>query len=110
MRTPQRLQMQARCLVLRTGTFLNIVAINIFIADSLIDWDVPAIEQWGGHAPSKAKKLNVFFDFHRFSGARRHPDGTKLYAEVRQVCSTLDNSVQIARLARESLWWLNVTT
>jgi hypothetical protein len=45
MRTPQRLQMQARCLVLRTGTFLNIVAINIFIADSFIGWNVSGIEQ-----------------------------------------------------------------
>jgi hypothetical protein len=36
MRAPQRLQMHARCLVLRTGTFLNIVAINNFMDDSFM--------------------------------------------------------------------------
>jgi hypothetical protein len=60
MRTPQRLQMQARCLVLRTGTFLNIVAINIFTLDSSIGRYVLALEQGGCHIPLRAKKLNDF--------------------------------------------------
>jgi hypothetical protein len=45
MRAPHRLQTEARCWVLRTGTFLNIVAINIFIGCSFDRFDVPRKEQ-----------------------------------------------------------------
>jgi hypothetical protein len=37
--------MQARCWVFRTGTFLNIVEINIRMIDSFIGLDDPGIEQ-----------------------------------------------------------------
>jgi len=39
------LQIHALCLVFLTGTFLNIVAINIRMVDSFIGSDVTVIEQ-----------------------------------------------------------------
>ncbi|MGE5302564.1 MAG: hypothetical protein ACM3TN_04500, partial [Alphaproteobacteria bacterium] len=55
---PQRLQIEARWLVVRTGTFLNIVAINIFIVCSLKSFVVPCKVQWGCQIHRK-KKLSI---------------------------------------------------
>jgi hypothetical protein len=58
MRTPHLLQMEARCWVVRTGIFLNIVAIKTFIDCSFVCFDVPKKEQGECHNLDHSKKIN----------------------------------------------------
>ncbi len=66
MRTPQRLQIEARCCVFRTGTFLNNVEINIFICCPLNFPAVPLREQLRCQAidfPSTLEKPYILISY-----------------------------------------------
>ena len=95
MRVPQRLQMQARCLVFRTGTFLNIVEISNRMEDSFIGRDCPAGEQGGCHAPPRSLKLN---DFRVLFAPGRFSSGLvkeRLHVIGNQFCTNLARIVQL---------------
>jgi hypothetical protein len=85
--------MVARCLVLRTGIFLNIVASKIFIGCSFNGFDIPPIEQPGCQAPNCFAACENSHDFKDLSVSYGSPNATKPEDTV-QVCPLLSSIVR----------------
>src|SRR5215467_7412855 len=88
MRTPHRLQMEARCRVARTGIFLNIVAIRTFIDGSFVCFDAPKTEQGGCHILNHAKKIKKLPMLPLFCRGSSHCVGIRFEAKAGENCSS----------------------